>query len=94
MKLDMKKFRLAAAAFICGFVFCAVLVTLTQEQPAPVAVAPRLASAQIATPFVFHLPPDTSDPGMIRVGDGPSPSEPRRFDLIDQRPQLDHRDLK
>ena len=94
MKLDMKRFRLAAAAFICGFVFCAVLVTLTQQPAPPVAAGPKLASSQIAAPLIWRLPSDTSS-GVIHLHSESLPPQPQRLDLIDMRaPHIDIRDIE
>ena len=91
MKLDMKKTRLAAAAFVCGFVFCAALVTITQQSPPPpAATGLRLASSQVVAPFIVRLPPDTS-PRIIDLRSDLVPTpQPQQLHLIDTRaPQID-----
>jgi hypothetical protein len=94
MKLDMKKFKLAAAAFVCGFVFCALLVSLTQQSSPPVAAGPTLASSQVAAPVIWRLPPDTS-PLEIHLRSESLPPQSERLDLIDTRaPHVDIHDIQ
>src|SRR5437899_2397934 len=109
MKIELKTIRLAALAFICGFLFCALLVVISEgplpqrTTPPVVASGPRLASSQVAAPFTIRLPPDERPRGLIRIErdqledaqalPGSRPS--RNLDLIDPRPpRIDLKDVQ
>src|SRR5687767_14345407 len=69
MKIEVKTIRLAAVAFVCGFLFCAVLVVITgRSSPPVVAGGLRMASSQVSVPLVICLP-DQHSPGMIHHDD-------------------------
>ena len=56
MRIESKKIRLAVVAFVCGFMFCAVLVLVSQRTPPVITSGPTLASSQIAAPFLNLFP--------------------------------------
>ena len=110
MKLDIKKMRLVAVSFLCGFLFCAVLFSRSSTQqstPRVVASGPLLATTQFQpqpAPILWIAPQRTS-PGIIRIEPDPIAEQMQLLpggrsahsvDLIDTRhqPSVDLRDIQ
>lgn len=67
METNLKKLRLVATGFFCGFLFCAALVLITEKRkPAMLSSGPVLASSQVAVPIFRITLTEQSSPGIIQ----------------------------
>ena len=110
MKIDLKKIRLVALSFLCGFLFCAVLISPSstrQSTPRVVASGPLLATTQFQPQPapVIRMAPQHTPARFIRIERDPMAEQmqllpggrsARSVDLIDTRhqPSVDLRDIQ